>query len=94
VSELDARFAALRERFLARSRGDLELVEAALPDPDAVDREELRRTIHRLAGAAGTFGFAELSRLAGEADDALMVDDGMVTDELERVAAALRTLLA
>ena len=93
MSEFDARFAALRERFLARSVGDLAIIEAALADLDEADREELRRTVHRLAGAAGTFGYAELSRLAGEADDALMVDMADVSGELTRVVESLRTAL-
>jgi HPt (histidine-containing phosphotransfer) domain-containing protein len=93
MSELDARFAELRERFLNRSREDLRFIEAALADLDEADHEALRRTVHRLAGAAGTFGFSELSRLAGEADDALMVEMADVSEELGRVVAELRTAL-
>lgn len=93
MSEFDARYAALRERFLARSVEDLGVIEAALKAPHEADREELRRTVHRLAGAAGTFGFADLSRIAGEADDALMVELADVDGELRRLVEALRAVL-
>jgi HPt (histidine-containing phosphotransfer) domain-containing protein len=94
VNGLDPRFEALRQRFLARCVEDLVVIKAAIEQPQAADREALRTTVHRLAGAAGTFGYGELGRMAGEADDALMVDDGKVTRELERLAEALRTTLS
>jgi HPt (histidine-containing phosphotransfer) domain-containing protein len=92
MSEFDERFAALRERFLVRTREDMAAIEkaAATQDPD---RDALRRVVHRLAGAAGTFGFATLSRIAGEADDALVVEQPDIADELERLIAELRLVL-
>lgn len=59
-------FRALRGRFLDRCRGDLEVIRSER------DPERLRAVVHRLSGAAGTFGFKELSTEAGEVDDLLV----------------------
>jgi len=89
----DARLQALKQRFLLRSAGDLEVIERALSEPASVGREELRQVVHRLAGAAGTFGYAELSRIAGEADDALVLNQADVGPELARLAEGLKAVL-
>ncbi len=59
--------APLRDRFRARAladRADLETL--AHGDPSSA---ELRRLVHNLAGAAGTFGYGPLSQAAIEVDD-------------------------
>jgi HPt (histidine-containing phosphotransfer) domain-containing protein len=97
VSDIAAALDGLRQRFLVRSAEDWRLLRAwtargAPPD------DEMRRLVHRLAGAAGTFGFHELSARAKETDDRLC--DGLPADpanaaaliaELRRVLDALRT---
>ncbi len=54
---------ALRAQFIDRCRADLARLKS-LPEDD----EEVTLIVHRLAGAAGSFGFAEVSRIAGEID--------------------------
>ena len=59
--------APLRDRFRARLTADrAELDGLSHGDPMSAD---LRRLVHNLAGAAGTFGFGPLSRAAIEIDD-------------------------
>ena len=61
----------LRERFLVRAAGDLVDLRRWARDPPA-HAEDLHALVHRLAGAAGTFGFHRLSDLAKCAEDALV----------------------
>lgn len=68
---LDTQLAGLRERFRARALDDarrLDDLAAGLEGSDrqAIDREPIRAIAHRLAGAAGTFGFADLTGPAAE----------------------------
>jgi HPt (histidine-containing phosphotransfer) domain-containing protein len=56
--------AALRDRFLARTREDLEVLRRP-----ATDLEATAGVVHRLSGSGGVFGFAEVSRLAAVVDD-------------------------
>lgn len=95
MSELEDRFEALKRRFAARCAEDLPVIERALAEPGSVTAEELRFVVHRMSGAAGTFGFAELSAAAGEADDLLVADEPVPPDVLGRVAelagAVIRT---
>jgi HPt (histidine-containing phosphotransfer) domain-containing protein len=93
-ADFDARFRELRERFLERCKGDLTEIEAAAASPATMDRAAVRATVHRLAGAAGTFGFAKLSATAGVADDVLMVPDAAIGDELTRLIEDLKATLA
>jgi len=78
---------AFRQRFLERCRGDLAELEAG-PDPS-----RLRPVIHGLAGAAGTFGFPQISDIAGELDDDLAEGRAISRDRLETLKAALRHLV-
>jgi HPt (histidine-containing phosphotransfer) domain-containing protein len=75
LSDLDEKFELLRQRFLARCRQDLEAIRAER------DPARLRLVVHRLSGAAGTFGYPDLSALAGEVDDVL-VEGGRPTPEI------------
>ena len=70
----------LRERFTARAAADLEDLRRWSSDPET-HSEALRALVHRLAGAAGTFGFHRLSEVAAKAEDAI------VTDAPDRLAA-------
>jgi HPt (histidine-containing phosphotransfer) domain-containing protein len=63
--------AALRSRFIARGAEDLATLRGHL-DGASLDATTLRFTVHRLAGAAGTFGYAEISEAAGKAEDDIL----------------------
>lgn len=73
-TELEARLAPLRERFVARSREDVarlqELLmqggEAALP-PAAL--EEARMLAHRMVGTGATLGLDAISEAAARLED-------------------------
>lgn len=78
------RMARLRERFIARSRGDREALVAAF---ERQDREALRRLAHSLSGAGGIFGFPEVSRRAAELEQA--IDRALPFDTLRELLAAL-----
>lgn len=53
----------LRAQFIDRCRTDLAKLET-LPEGD----DEVPPIVHRLAGAAGSFGFPQVSRIAAEID--------------------------
>ena len=81
----------LRERFRARAAADLGDLRRWSTDPVA-HKEALHALVHRLAGAAGTFGFHRLSEVAAEAEDAIvtgapdqLASIGGLIQELERV---------
>ena len=60
-------FQALRARFRVRAAQELTQLEAlTAAGPDSA---ELRRLVHNIAGAAGTFGFPVLSEAAIAIDD-------------------------
>jgi HPt (histidine-containing phosphotransfer) domain-containing protein len=77
---------ALRARFLARTAEDLETLRACDEPAD------LRPMIHRLAGSAGTFGFAEISALAGALDDRLHAGERVARADLTSLIAALEAI--
>jgi HPt (histidine-containing phosphotransfer) domain-containing protein len=58
--------APLRERFRLRSAEDVARLRSLL---EAGDAGALRRLVHGIAGAAGTFGFPSLSEAAILIDD-------------------------
>jgi HPt (histidine-containing phosphotransfer) domain-containing protein len=66
LSRFDENYERLKQRFVERSRQDLAVIRVER------DPARLRPVVHRLSGAAGTFGYLELSRLAGEVDDVLV----------------------
>jgi HPt (histidine-containing phosphotransfer) domain-containing protein len=87
VSEYDDRFQQLRRRFVDRSAGDLAVLKSE------TDPSVLRPVVHRLAGAAGTFGFPELSADAGHVDDALVEGKEPEPEILDRLIAGLEALI-
>lgn len=90
MNPFDDRYQALRRRFVERCREDLAVLEAAIGGTVAADG--LRATVHRLSGAAGTFGYPELSRLAGEVDDALIERGRAPEEALAELVVAVRVL--
>ncbi|MFK4057907.1 Hpt domain-containing protein [Brevundimonas sp. NPDC046655] len=85
--------ASLRARFLDRCVSDLERIEK-LRERDALNSEELQALVHRLAGAAGTFGFLVISDAAADCDDALVQGQAPDRSKVERLTAALEEALA
>lgn len=90
MSGFDERYEALKARFVTRCAGDLPVLERALEG--GVDAETLRITVHRLSGAAGTFGYHDLSRLAGVVDDRLVEGKAVSKAELTPLVEAVQVL--
>ena len=93
MSDVAAAIANLRARFLARSQDDL----AALrrwSDAGARPDDDHRRILHRLAGAAGTFGFHELSERAKRAEDALHAGRPPAAEQLRALLDELAKVTA
>lgn len=86
-------FVGLRMRFLARCVGDLERIDRLL-EHGALDGDEVRRLVHSLAGAGGTFGFPEISAAAGDCDDAFARGAAPDRAKVKHLAEAIRTALA
>ncbi|MFN3817068.1 Hpt domain-containing protein [Brevundimonas sp.] len=84
--------AALKARFLERCAGDLDRLERLMAS-DALGSDEMRFLAHSLSGAAGTFGFPEISAAAAVADEAFA--DGGAPDraQAEHLAQTLRQAL-
>lgn len=57
------------------------------------DLEQLRRIVHALAGAAGTFGYAALGEIAIELDDRLAEVGPVTAVDVARLLAALEQAL-
>jgi len=91
MSDFDATMAALRERFVARCMTDCARLKAHL-EGDILAPPELRRAVHRLAGAAGMFGYAELGAVAGDLDAKLAASND--PSGLPRLIEALAALNA
>jgi HPt (histidine-containing phosphotransfer) domain-containing protein len=87
MTEAEDRFQQLRRRFIDRSAGDLDVLRSQS------DREELRMIVHRLAGAAGTFGYAEISADAGLVDDALVEGRDPEPEIMDRLIASIEALI-
>lgn len=80
----------MRVRFAARCAEDLAILQQAQAGNS--DPETLRATVHRLAGAAGTFGYPQLSILAGVVDDRLVENLWPTPAELDALTEAVRAL--
>lgn len=81
------RLAPLRARFVERAAGDLEILRAEAPDA-----ETRLYVVHRLAGAAGLFGFGDISKLASIVDDQLQDGGEPEAADLAALIAALEAL--
>ena len=88
MSDAEAAIAALKARFLTRAADDLAMLRRWSAAGARADQAH-QRIVHRLAGAAGTFGFAEVSALAKRVEDSLA--EG-VAAEGAALAALLKAL--
>jgi len=80
-------FQALRARF--RVRAGEELAQLEVMTATSSDSMELRRLVHNIAGAAGTFGFPELSHAAMAIDDDYTAGTVPRPEAFQRLATAL-----
>ena len=60
---------------------------------DEGDRGELRRVVHGLAGAAGTFGHREVGEVAIALDDKFAAGERVLPVDVARLVAALEQTL-
>jgi HPt (histidine-containing phosphotransfer) domain-containing protein len=93
VSEFEDAFQQLRLRFLGRCQTDRAALEAHLAGP-ALAPAELRLILHRLSGAAGTFGLGDLSERAGAAEDACLEQTPDTDERVRAVVGALASSAA
>jgi HPt (histidine-containing phosphotransfer) domain-containing protein len=77
---------SFRERLEADRAAIAQLSETA-------DLDQLRRIVHALAGAAGTFGFAEIGDIAIELDDKFIASRAVSAIDIARLLAALEQAL-
>ena len=82
-------FEAIAQRFRNRCAEDLITVKAALSQGPTAGPDDLRTTVHRLAGLAATFGFAELGQLSRQIDLELIEGRYPSQDQLQTLAEAL-----
>ncbi|HZL00855.1 MAG TPA: Hpt domain-containing protein [Caulobacteraceae bacterium] len=82
----------LRARFVARAADDLAALRRHL-DGEQLASETLRFLVHRLAGAAGTFGYRDVGEAAGSAEDDLLASSSSLRASLNRLAGALVSLV-
>lgn len=90
--EAIAGLARLRRKFVDRARQDLLSLRRHRAAPLAP--EDLHLVVHRLAGAAGTFGFAALSSAAEAAEYALLFQPAAEEAALRELVAVLRSTIA
>lgn len=57
------------------------------------DLQALQRIVHGLAGAAGTFGFSEIGKVAIDLDDRLVEGRPVAAVDIERLLASLEQAL-
>ncbi|RWB73377.1 MAG: histidine phosphotransferase [Mesorhizobium sp.] len=89
-------FAPLRQRFLSRCADQLAELKAIAHQPTPlVGSDPLIRIAHSLAGAAGTFGFAEISARASALETLLVeqADGGTVRAALEALIVEIERTL-
>ncbi len=87
---VQAAFAQLRARYGSRLLDECEALQRELT---SLDLDALRVRLHTLKGSAGTFGFAEVSAAAAEAEAVLKRGDAFQRGELERLLAPLNDAL-
>jgi len=97
-TDFEARLIELRRRFVERTRRDGETVARLCArwdrgEPLAGDLlRDLSRTVHGLSGAAGVFGFDEISEAAHRAEMSLRNLDGPATDARDLLDGLIREL--
>lgn len=79
MAEIDARLAAIAERFAAQAEETAAEIKAAL---DGEDWSGLARHSHSLAGRAGMFGYGAIGSAARLVEEA--VDAGLPADAIAR----------
>ena len=84
--------AALRGRFLERCAGDVTRLQDLLARDD-LGTADLRSLVHSLSGAAGTFGFPEISLAAGAADDSFAAGGAPSRDEIHHLIRTMEAAL-
>lgn len=88
MTEVEAALGALRTRFLTRSKDDLATLRR-WSKAGAVGDDAHHRVLHRLAGAAGTFGFHEISDRAKSVEDQLALGAPVDRPALRALIGAL-----
>jgi HPt (histidine-containing phosphotransfer) domain-containing protein len=89
---MTAHLEALKLRFLERCSSDLGVLEQLLCAPEAVSTTELKTLVHQMAGAAGAFGFPQLSELAMRLDNQLSTGKPLSRDHVQALIDALRII--
>lgn len=89
MAEIDARLAAIAERFAAQAGETAAEIGAAL---DREDWSELARLAHSLAGRAGMFGYGAIGNAARSVEEA--VDSGLSTEAIARLTQYLLAQMA
>lgn len=89
MAEIDARLAAVAERFAAQAAATAAEIAAAR---DREDWSELARLSHSLAGRAGMFGYGAIGDAARAVEEA--VDAGLADDETLRLTQDLLAQMA
>lgn len=80
---------SLQARFIARCQDDLQTLSAPEVEPSVA-----RAIIHRLAGAAATFGFPEVGQAALRADQRFSAGAMPTQHDIAAIVAALQTICA
>jgi HPt (histidine-containing phosphotransfer) domain-containing protein len=96
-AELKAKIEALRKSFTAGLAARFDELENALAQikpglplaSQSVPVKTILEQVHKIAGSAGTFGYAEMSIIASQAE---MLCDSILKNQHEDDAAALREL--
>lgn len=82
----------LHRRFRLRCGQDLVALRAARQSLDGLASHAFRVMVHQLSGAAGSFGYGELSRVAAVIDEDLLQENPPRDIDLDRLQTALETM--
>jgi HPt (histidine-containing phosphotransfer) domain-containing protein len=91
----DPAFRQVIDRFVQRAASDRQTLAQLVSRPAPLAAEDMamiQHLVHRLAGTAGTFGFAQLSRVARDLDGLLRqhcVDSAAMRDGVQKVLMAI-----
>jgi chemotaxis protein histidine kinase CheA len=98
AQQIREKLQSLGDRYLRRTYGELDQLEAAVADlrggsPGAL--KEIERMMHKIRGSGAMFGFAEISDCAGRGEMLCVSSstDISVTDELAECTEQLRIML-